>query len=173
MPAQPARSETGDPLLLTPGPLTTAKSVKEVMVHDWGSRDATFLRINAEVLQRLPEIVNGGEGFVAVPMQGSGTFAVEAMLTTFVPRAGKVLLRSAKPGTGIIAGGPMRAVFETLGMHDVVAKSTGSSNPYNMVRATFDALKNQMHPKDIAAQRGLKYATLQARRASAGVGSEE
>ena len=55
--------------------------------------------------------------------------------------AGRVLLRAAKAGTGIIAGGPMRAVFETLGMHDVVAKSMGSSNPYNMVRATFDALK--------------------------------
>ncbi len=87
--------------------------------------------------------------------------------------AGKVLLRSAKAGTGIIAGGPMRAVFETLGVHDVVAKSTGSSNPYNMVRATFDALKHQVHPKDIAAQRGLKYATLQARRAASGVASEE
>jgi 2-aminoethylphosphonate-pyruvate transaminase len=88
----PARSETGDPLLLTPGPLTTAKSVKDVMVHDWGSRDATFLRINREVLTRLPEIVNGGTNYVAVPMQGSGTFAVEAMLTTFVPKNGKVLL---------------------------------------------------------------------------------
>jgi small subunit ribosomal protein S5 len=81
--------------------------------------------------------------------------------------AGKVLLRSAQAGTGIIAGGPMRAVFETLGVHDVVAKSTGSSNPYNMVRATFDALKNQVHPKDIAAQRGIKYATLQTRRSQA------
>ncbi|AHK01771.1 SSU ribosomal protein S5p (S2e) [Agrobacterium tumefaciens LBA4213 (Ach5)] len=87
--------------------------------------------------------------------------------------AGKVLLRSAKAGTGIIAGGPMRAVFETLGVHDVVAKSTGSSNPYNMVRATFDALKHQVHPKDIAAQRGLKYATLQSRRAASGNASEE
>jgi small subunit ribosomal protein S5 len=85
--------------------------------------------------------------------------------------AGKVLLRSAPAGTGIIAGGPMRAVFETLGVHDVVAKSTGSSNPYNMVRATFDALKNQVHPKDIAAQRGIKYATLQARRAQSTGGS--
>jgi small subunit ribosomal protein S5 len=56
--------------------------------------------------------------------------------------AGKVFLRAAPPGTGIIAGGPMRAVFESLGMQDVVAKSIGSSNPYNMVRATFDALKN-------------------------------
>ena len=78
--------------------------------------------------------------------------------------AGKVLLRAAPPGTGIIAGGPMRAVFETLGIQDIVAKSQGSSNAYNMVRATFDALKNQMHPKDIAAQRGLKYSTLQERR---------
>jgi len=92
MPSQPpAVSDTGDPLLLTPGPLTTSKRVKEVMVHDWGSRDATFLRINAEVLTRLPEIVNGAD-YVTVPMQGSGTFAVEAMLTTFVPPTAKVLL---------------------------------------------------------------------------------
>ncbi len=86
--------------------------------------------------------------------------------------AGKVVLRAAPAGTGIIAGGPMRAVFETVGMQDVVAKSIGSSNPYNMVRATFEALKNQMHPKDIAARRGLKYATLQARRRDL-IGSEE
>ena len=90
--ARHAQSETGDPLLLTPGPLTTAKSVKEVMVHDWGSRDATFLRINREVMERLPEIVHGEEAYVTVPMQGSGTFAVEAMLTTFVPPGGKVLV---------------------------------------------------------------------------------
>jgi small subunit ribosomal protein S5 len=67
-------------------------------------------------------------------------------------------------GTGIIAGGPMRAVFETLGMADVVAKSMGSSNPYNMVRATFDALKNQDSPRSVAARRGLKVSVLQARR---------
>ncbi|MCL4768562.1 MAG: 2-aminoethylphosphonate--pyruvate transaminase [Hyphomicrobiaceae bacterium] len=87
-----ALSETGDPLLLTPGPLTTARSVKEVMVHDWGSRDSTFLRINKEVLEALPAVVNAAGTHVTVPMQGSGTFAVEAMLTTFVPPAGKVLL---------------------------------------------------------------------------------
>src|SRR5690606_17367816 len=81
--------------------------------------------------------------------------------------AGRDLLRTAKPGTGIIAGGPMRAVFETLGIQDVVAKSMGSSNPYNMGRATFDALKSQMHPKDVAAARGIKYSTLQARRGAA------
>ncbi|RCL00365.1 MAG: small subunit ribosomal protein S5 [Candidatus Tokpelaia sp. JSC085] len=78
--------------------------------------------------------------------------------------AGHILLRSSVPGTGIIAGGPMRAVLETLGMQDVVAKSLGSSNPYNMVRATFDALKRQIHPKIVAAQRGIKYSTLQGRR---------
>ena len=68
--------------------------------------------------------------------------------------AGKVFLRAAPPGTGIIAGGPMRAVFETLGMQDVVAKSLGSSNPYNMVRATFDALSLQDSPRSVAARRG-------------------
>ncbi|HYI90298.1 MAG TPA: 2-aminoethylphosphonate--pyruvate transaminase [Beijerinckiaceae bacterium] len=87
-----AASETGDPLLLTPGPLTTAKSVKEVMVHDWGSRDAAFIAINKAVLDELPRIIHGEDRFVTVPMQGSGTFAVEAMLTTFVPPSGKVLL---------------------------------------------------------------------------------
>jgi 2-aminoethylphosphonate-pyruvate transaminase len=89
---RPAVSETGDPLLLTPGPLTTSKRVKEVMVHDWGSRDATFLRINDEVLARVRDVVHGDDDFVTVPMQGSGTFAVEAMLTSFVPRDGTALL---------------------------------------------------------------------------------
>ncbi len=78
--------------------------------------------------------------------------------------AGKVLLRSAPAGTGIIAGGPMRAVFETLGVHDVVAKSQGSSNPYNMVRATFDALRQEDSPRLVAARRNIKVSTLQSRR---------
>jgi small subunit ribosomal protein S5 len=78
--------------------------------------------------------------------------------------AGKVLLRAAPAGTGIIAGGPMRAVFECLGMHDVVAKSLGSSNPYNMVRATFDALRAEDSPRTVAARRGLKVSVLQSRR---------
>jgi 2-aminoethylphosphonate-pyruvate transaminase len=85
-------SETGDPLLLTPGPLTTSLSVKRAMLHDWGSRDATFLALNAQVLERLVQIINGADTHVTVPVQGSGTFAVEAMLTSFVPRRGKVLL---------------------------------------------------------------------------------
>ncbi len=80
--------------------------------------------------------------------------------------AGKVIVRSAVPGTGIIAGGPMRAVFEALGIQDVVAKSLGSSNPYNMVRATFDALKRQMSPRQVASRRGLKVGEIVARRAA-------
>ena len=78
--------------------------------------------------------------------------------------AGKVILRAAPAGTGIIAGGPMRAIFETLGMHDVVAKSQGSSNPYNMIRATFDALAHEDSPRSVAARRNLKVSTLQSRR---------
>ncbi|WP_374306460.1 30S ribosomal protein S5 [Methylocella sp.] len=78
--------------------------------------------------------------------------------------AGRVVLRAAPAGTGIIAGGPMRAIFETLGMHDVVAKSQGSSNPYNMVRATFDALGRQDSPRSVAARRSLKVSVLQGRR---------
>src|SRR5712664_3622231 len=86
--------------------------------------------------------------------------------------AGRVVLRAAPPGTGIIAGGPMRAVFETLGIQDVVAKSLGSSNPYNMVRATFDALKRQDSPRTVAARRNIKVSTLQARRRDVGEGEQ-
>ena len=78
--------------------------------------------------------------------------------------AGKVMLRAAPPGTGVIAGGPMRAVLETLGVQDVVAKSVGSSNPYNMVRATFDALKGQSSPRQVASKRGKKVGDLLGRR---------
>lgn len=77
--------------------------------------------------------------------------------------AGKVNLRSAPAGTGIIAGGPMRAVFESLGVADVVTKSVGTSNPYNMIRATFDALGEQTSPKSVAQRRGKKVADLLGR----------
>jgi small subunit ribosomal protein S5 len=82
--------------------------------------------------------------------------------------AGKVILRAAPAGTGIIAGGPMRAVFEAVGMQDVVSKSLGSSNPYNLVRATFSALKNEDSPRGVAARRSLKVSALQSRRRDAG-----
>ena len=78
--------------------------------------------------------------------------------------AGKVVLRAAPPGTGVIAGGPMRAVMEVLGVQDVVGKSIGSSNPYNMVRATFDALKEQTSPRTVASKRGLKVQDVIGRR---------
>jgi len=77
--------------------------------------------------------------------------------------AGKVTLRSAPQGTGIIAGGPMRAVFESLGVADVVTKSVGTSNPYNMIRATFEALGDQTSPKSVAQRRGKKIADLLGR----------
>ena len=70
--------------------------------------------------------------------------------------AGKVILRSAAPGTGIIAGGPMRALFESLGIKDIVAKSTGSSNPHNMIKATFDAFKKLESPESAASKRSKK-----------------
>jgi 2-aminoethylphosphonate-pyruvate transaminase len=85
-------SETGDPLLLTPGPLTTSAAVKQAMVHDWGSRDAAFIRINKMVLDSIVQLAGAEGTHVTVPVQGSGTFAVEAMITTFVPKSGKLLV---------------------------------------------------------------------------------
>ena len=74
--------------------------------------------------------------------------------------AGKVVMRTAATGTGIIAGGPMRAVFEMLGVQDVVAKSVGSSNPYNMIRATIDGLMSESSPRMVAQRRGKKVADI-------------
>ncbi len=74
--------------------------------------------------------------------------------------AGRVVMRTAPQGTGIIAGGPMRAVFEMLGVQDVVAKSTGSQNPYNMIRATLDGLRKETSPRMIAQRRGKKVAEI-------------
>jgi small subunit ribosomal protein S5 len=78
--------------------------------------------------------------------------------------AGRVVLRTAKAGTGIIAGGPMRAVFECLGVQDVVAKVTGTNNPYNMVNATLEALKYMQSPRQVAARRGKKVSDVVAQR---------
>ncbi len=86
--------------------------------------------------------------------------------------AAKVVLRSAPPGTGIIAGGPMRAVFETMGVQDIVAKSIGSSNPYNMIKATFDALANSLSPRAVAARRGKQISDIVSRRGRARQGVE-
>ncbi len=88
--------------------------------------------------------------------------------------AGRVVLRSAAPGTGIIAGGPLRAVFEALGIQDVVAKAIGSNNPHSMVNATFAALKNMHSPRQVAARRGKKVGDIIANReAGAAVATED
>ena len=87
-----ASSPSGDPYLLTPGPLTTSLSVKQAMLHDYGSRDANFIDLNTRILERLVEIVNGQGSHVSVPLQGSGTFVVEAMIGNFVPADGKLLI---------------------------------------------------------------------------------
>jgi len=86
--------------------------------------------------------------------------------------AGRVTLRSAPQGTGIIAGGPMRAIFESLGVADVVTKSVGTSNPYNMIRATFEALGDQSSPKSVAQRRGKKIADLLGRGGSSAAEAE-
>jgi len=118
-----AASQTGDALLLTPGPLTTSKAVKEAMLHDWGSRDATFIAFNRAVLDGLPAVIHGAGRYVAVPMQGSGTFAVEAMLTTFTRRNGKalVLINGAY-------GQRARRILEIAG-RVVVAHETAEDTP--------------------------------------------
>ena len=80
------------PFLLTPGPLTTADATKEAMLRDWGSRDGAFIALNRGIRERLVRLAGGEGSHVCVPLQGSGTFAVEAMLGTFVPRDGRLLI---------------------------------------------------------------------------------
>ena len=87
--------------------------------------------------------------------------------------AGKVVMRTAPTGTGIIAGGPMRAVFEMLGVQDVVAKSTGSPNPYNMIHATLNALSKEQSPRMVAARRGKKVADILPKRDEAAEAASE
>ncbi len=91
-PVEAATSPTGDPWLFTPGPLTTSPTVKEAMLHDFGSRDSRFIAINGEVREKLIAIVNGEGSHECVPLQGSGTFSVEAMIGNFVPVGGKLLV---------------------------------------------------------------------------------
>ena len=87
--------------------------------------------------------------------------------------AGKVVLRAAPSGTGIIAGGPLRAIFEALGVHDVVAKSVGSSNPHNMIKATFDGLGKIEGPRAVAARRGRRVSEVIGRREAEGTEARE
>jgi|SRR5579872_973473 len=100
-------------------------------------------------------------GLVRVPLRDGRTLHHD-IADSF--GAGKVIIRAAKPGTGIIAGGPMRAIFEALGVQDVVAKSIGSSNPHNMIKATFAALARINSPRAVAARRGKKVGDILGRR---------
>jgi small subunit ribosomal protein S5 len=101
------------------------------------------------------------KNMIKVPLKEGRTLHYDAE-TRF--GAGRVVMRSAPSGTGVIAGGPMRAVFEALGVLDVVAKSLGTNNPYNMVKATFEALDKMESPRSIAARRGKKVGEIVSRR---------
>ena len=118
----------------------------------WGSGKA---REVPEAIRKATE--RAKKGMIRVPMREGRTLHHD-VIGEF--GAGRVILRAAPAGTGIIAGGPMRAVFETLGMGDVVAKCTGSTNPHNMVKATFAALAGAVSPRAVANRRGKKVADL-------------
>jgi small subunit ribosomal protein S5 len=118
----------------------------------WGAGKA---REVPEAIRKATE--RAKRGMIRVPMREGRTLHHD-VIGEF--GAGRVILRAAPAGTGIIAGGPMRAVFETLGMGDVVAKCTGSTNPHNMVKATFAALQKCTSPRAVAARRGKKVADL-------------
>lgn len=109
------------------------------------------------------------KNMIKVPMREARTLHHDI---TGIFGAAKVKMRAAPLGTGIIAGGPMRAVFEALGVQDIVSKSIGSSNPNNMVRAAFDALSRVVSPRDIAAKRSLKIGDLMGRREGTTEGKE-
>jgi small subunit ribosomal protein S5 len=104
-------------------------------------------------------------GLIRVPMKEGRTLHHDSLGHY---GAGSVILRAAPAGTGIIAGGPMRAVLETLGIGDVVAKSMGSRNPHNMIKATFDALQNCASPRAVAARRGKKVSDILGKRDAVG-----
>ena len=118
--------------------------------------------LEQEKLKEVPEAIkkatdDAKKNMVKVPMKEGRTLHHD-MKGHY--GAGRVVLRSAPSGTGIIAGGPMRAVFETLGVQDVVAKSIGTSNPHNMIKATFDAFNSMNSPRNIASKRGKKVAEI-------------
>ena len=121
----------------------------------WGAGKA---REVPEAIRKATE--QARRGMIRVPLREGRTLHHDITSTY---GAGHVIVRTAPPGTGIIAGGPMRAVFESLGVADVVTKSVGTSNPYNMIRATFEALKDQASPRSVAQRRGKKVADLLGR----------
>ncbi len=122
----------------------------------WGKGKA---REVPEAIRKATE--SAKRNMIRVPLREGRTFHHDA---TGRFGAGRVVLRAAPPGTGVIAGGPMRAIFETLGVQDIVTKSIGTSNPHNMIKATFDALENLMSPRHVAAKRNKKVGDIIGRR---------
>jgi small subunit ribosomal protein S5 len=131
----------------------------------WGAGKA---REVPEAIRKATE--RAKRGMIRVPMREGRTLHHD-VVGEF--GAGRVILRAAPAGTGIIAGGPMRAVFETLGMGDVVAKCLGSANPHNMVKATFAALQRCTSPRAVASRRGKKVADILGQRKEAAAEAQE
>jgi len=151
--------EGGDDLI---DKLVTINRVALVVVGDQKGR----VGYGAGKAREVPEAIRKAterakKGLIRVPMKEGRTLHHDV---TGSFGAGSVVLRSATAGTGIIAGGPMRAVFETLGIGDVVAKSLGSRNPHNMVKATFAALQRCASPRSVAQRRGKKVSDLLGKR---------
>ena len=124
------------------------------------------VRDRAGKAREVPEAIrkateNARKSMVRIPLREGRTLHHDV---TGRYGAGHVVLRNAPPGTGIIAGGPIRAVFEALGVHDVVAKSIGTSNPHNMIKAAFNGLQSCMSPRAVAAKRGKKVSDIVSRR---------
>ena len=139
-----ALSPSGDPWLLTPGPLTTSPEVKEAARHDYGSRDHRFIGINRRVRERLVDVVGGHDTHVCIPLQGSGTFVVEAMLGSFVPRDGKLLIL-----VNGAYGRRMAKICEVAGRRSVLVE-TGEDVP-NDPRALDRALAGDAGVSHVAA----------------------
>ena len=124
----PSLSPTNDPWLLTPGPLTTSPTVKQAMLHDYGSRDHGFIGVNKRMRERLLAIIHGEGTHVAVPLQGSGTFVVEAMVSTFLPASGKLLV--------LVNGAYGRRMIKMCGVagHDHAALEWAEDQPVDPAR---------------------------------------
>ena len=143
-----------------------AREVPEAIRKATEEAKKTMIRVPLRESRTLHHDGAGRHGAGKVTLRAGERFRLDLDERMVGPQSAKEpTLRAAPPGTGVIAGGPMRAVLETLGVADVVAKSIGSSNPYNMVRATFDALKEQSSPRQIAAKRGKKVSDVIGRRA--------
>ena len=155
------------------------------------SREESDLLERLVSINRVAKVVKGGRrfGFAAIVVVGDGNGRVghgsgkarEVPEAIRIPLregrtlhhdmrgrfgAGRVILRAAPAGTGVIAGGPLRAIFECLGVQDVVSKSVGSSNPHNMIKAAFDALTKTSSPRGVASRRGVKVSQITAQRAN-------